>query len=151
MKDRLFQLLEKEKISSAEFADRIGVQRSNVSHILNGRNNPGFSFIQKVMEAFPKVNPRWLITGEGAMESSAPVGFLPIEKNLFSSTEKTTNESFTKVNKSTEQLLEPRIDSSDNLPFRGKIKPERGSKNITRVLLFYDDNTFDDFSPTDKL
>lgn len=65
LRDRIVQLIEKERISQTEFADYIGVQRSALSHVLNGRNNPGFNFIQKIIESYPKVNSRWLLIGEG--------------------------------------------------------------------------------------
>ena len=48
MKDRITEFLASEGISPAEFADKIGVQRSSVSHVLNGRNYPSASFIQKM-------------------------------------------------------------------------------------------------------
>lgn len=67
MKDRILNFLESEHISPAEFADKIGVQRSSMSHILNGRNQPSAAFIQKMLHAFPSVNPRWLLIGEGEM------------------------------------------------------------------------------------
>lgn len=65
MKDRLKLLLEHLRIPASEFADKLGVQRSSVSHLLSGRNNPGFDFIQKVMTAYPLINPDWLILGQG--------------------------------------------------------------------------------------
>ena len=67
MKDRILNFLESEHISPAEFADKIGVQRSSMSHILNGRNQPSAAFIQKMLHAFPLVNSRWLLIGEGKM------------------------------------------------------------------------------------
>lgn len=77
MKDRIVQFLAAEKISPAEFADKIGVQRSSMSHILNGRNHPSASFIQKMLHAYPLLNSRWLLIGEGKMqvgvESVTPV------------------------------------------------------------------------------
>jgi transcriptional regulator with XRE-family HTH domain len=151
MKERLIQLLEKEHITSAEFADRIGVQRSNVSHILNGRNNPGFSFIQKVLETFPRVNSRWLITGEGNMESAGQLNPKVVEKDLFSTGEPVINETISKSKVVTELPKEHRIEKVDNqIPARN-IKQVSTAKNIVRVLFFYDDNTFEDFSPTDKI
>ena len=151
MKERLIQLLEKEKISSAEFADRVGVQRSNVSHILNGRNNPGFSFIQKVLETFPKVNSRWLITGEGTMESSGQIAPKIIEKDLFSPIEQLNHEPVLKSRIESEPVREQRVEKTEPQPQIRKIRQESSSKTIVRVLLFYDDNTFEDFSPTDKI
>lgn len=67
MKDRILQFLAAEKLSAAEFADKIGVQRSSISHILNGRNYPSANFIQKMLMAFPDLNSRWLLIGNGAM------------------------------------------------------------------------------------
>lgn len=67
MKERILQFLEAEKISPAEFADKIGVQRSSMSHILNGRNYPSATFIQKMLKVYPLVNSRWLLIGDGPM------------------------------------------------------------------------------------
>lgn len=67
MKDRILQFLESEKISPAEFADKIGVQRSSMSHILNGRNYPSASFIQKMLQSYPLLDSRWLMIGVGSM------------------------------------------------------------------------------------
>ena len=54
-----------EGLSPSQFADKLGVQRSGVSHLLSGRNKPSFEFINKMLVAFPKINPDWLITGNG--------------------------------------------------------------------------------------
>ncbi len=70
MKDRILRFLTSEGISPAEFADKIGVQRSSMSHILNGRNHPSAAFIQKMLQAYPVVNSRWLLIGDGAMNLS---------------------------------------------------------------------------------
>jgi transcriptional regulator with XRE-family HTH domain len=72
MKDRIEKFLEAERISPAEFADKIGVQRSSMSHILNGRNYPSAAFIQKMLQAYPMVNSRWLMIGEGTMNTGSP-------------------------------------------------------------------------------
>lgn len=67
MKDRIIQFLTAERITPAEFADKIGVQRSSMSHILNGRNFPSASFLQKMLSAYPGLNSRWLMIGDGDM------------------------------------------------------------------------------------
>lgn len=64
MKDRIKEFMDQEGLSSSELADLIGVQRSNISHILSGRNNPGYSFIEKLLQKFPDLDARWLILGE---------------------------------------------------------------------------------------
>lgn len=51
-------------LSSSQFADRVGIKRSNLSHVLSGRNKPSLDFLSKVIVAYPNVNASWLITGE---------------------------------------------------------------------------------------
>jgi hypothetical protein len=38
-----------------------------MSHILNGRNYPSASFIQKMLQVYPALNSRWLMIGDGTM------------------------------------------------------------------------------------
>lgn len=64
MTDRFKMLLEQLRLSPSEFADRIGVQRSSVSHVMAGRNKPGIDFLEKILNAFPEIDITWLITGK---------------------------------------------------------------------------------------
>lgn len=84
MKERILKFLESEKISPSEFADKIGVQRSSMSHILNGRNYPSASFIQKMLHAYPDMNSRWLLIGDGQMRSESVEAKDSSTKSLFS-------------------------------------------------------------------
>ena len=71
MNRRLQQFLAAENISQSQFADTIGVARASISHILAGRNKPGFDFIERTARHYPDLNLDWLITGRGKMYSSA--------------------------------------------------------------------------------
>ena len=71
MNKRLLQFITAENISQSQFADNIGVARASVSHIIAGRNKPGFDFVEKMARAFPALNIEWLITGRGKMYKSA--------------------------------------------------------------------------------
>lgn len=62
--DRIKMVMKANELNAATFADRIGVQRSNLSHILTGRNKPSLDFIEKMLSQFPKVNASWLISGQ---------------------------------------------------------------------------------------
>lgn len=61
--DRIRLILKANNLTSSEFADKIGVKRSNLSHVLSGRNKPGLEFLAKIIESFPNVNASWLLTG----------------------------------------------------------------------------------------
>jgi transcriptional regulator with XRE-family HTH domain len=67
MKDRVLLLIKSKNFTAAQFADEIGVQKSGVSHILSGRNNPSLDFIQKILTRFPDISTDWLLFGKGPM------------------------------------------------------------------------------------
>ena len=71
MNKRLQQFLSAENISQAQFAESIGVARASISHILAGRNKPGFDFLESMARHYPNLNLEWLITGRGRMYSPA--------------------------------------------------------------------------------
>ena len=71
MNKRLQQFLAAENISQAQFAETIGVARASVSHILAGRNKPGFDFLESMVRHYPNLNFEWLLTGRGRMYDSA--------------------------------------------------------------------------------
>ena len=71
MNTRLQQFLNAENISQAQFAETIGVARASVSHILAGRNKPGFDFLESMIRHYPSLNFEWLLTGQGKMYNNA--------------------------------------------------------------------------------
>ncbi len=64
IKDRIATVIKVNQHTASSFAEKLGVQRSSVSHVLNGRNKPSIDFIQKMLETFPRVDAGWLITGK---------------------------------------------------------------------------------------
>lgn len=51
--------------TSSSFAEKIGVQRSSISHILSGRNKPSLDFVLKILSSYPEVEMYWLLNGKG--------------------------------------------------------------------------------------
>jgi hypothetical protein len=72
MNERLIAFLQAEELSSGRFADLMQIQRSGVSHLLSGRNKPGYDFFEKFLRKFPAVNIEWLISGKGKMYKEQP-------------------------------------------------------------------------------
>jgi len=62
---RLQQIIDFYSLSASAFADKIGVQRSSISHILSGRNKPSLDFVMKILSSFPEVDLYWLLNGKG--------------------------------------------------------------------------------------
>lgn len=69
MKNRFLEFLKYKKLSASQFANKINVSNSAISHIINGRNKPSIEIIQNILLKFPDLNPRWLILGEGEISS----------------------------------------------------------------------------------
>ena len=64
IQDRILLILKANNLSASAFASKIGINRSNLSHVLSGRNKPSLDFLTKIITSYPNVNASWLITGE---------------------------------------------------------------------------------------
>ena len=74
MKDRIAHIIRAKNLTAAEFALKLGIQPSNISHLLSGRNNPSLDFVKKLKETFPEYRLDWIVFGKGAMTDSVPFG-----------------------------------------------------------------------------
>ena len=86
MRERLSKFIEMERLTSSRLAEILGVQPSNISHILGGRNKPSFEFIEKLLLRFPKLNPDWIILGKGPVYRPEIPSEPETDLNLFSDT-----------------------------------------------------------------
>lgn len=196
--NRRFQtILDLENLSPAQLADRLGVQRSGISHILSGRNRPSFELLQRVVQSFPEISAEWLITGNGkplkeqnqaaasGAASGATSGTASSAANSRSSgttpstTPSTTSGSnnsstsgtisgatppFEGLFNSSEAATEPQIPAqtsdiesiedeiSDFQPLQSSIfdanpANDREKRALKRVILIYNDNTFEELLP----
>lgn len=86
MNRRLLQFLQAENLTQTQFADTLSVARGSVSHILAGRNKPGYDFLESLLLHFPRLNLEWLLTGKGRMyrDVSAEESQDPSQLELFS-------------------------------------------------------------------
>ena len=155
MNRRLMQFLAAENISQAAFADKINVARASVSHILKGRNKPGYDFFVGIIKSFPTLNLEWLLTGKGKMyktEDPQPESASVIQEShknadfdLFSApgdSHEDTGES---------SGLPDTADVPDDMP-EDIPDYEDGShisvrqRKVARIIVFYDNGTFEEFS-----
>ncbi|SUZ76192.1 uncharacterized protein METZ01_LOCUS29046 [marine metagenome] len=67
--NRLLEILESKNLSASQFAEKIGVQRSSVSHVLSKRNKPSLDFIIKISKTFEDISLDWLINGDNNYNS----------------------------------------------------------------------------------
>lgn len=115
---RLEYLMKYYDLSASSFADKIGVQRSGISHLLSGRNKPSLDFVLKLEEEFPEVNLYWLLKGSGSFLT----GSVNEEIKL------------TKENAVIETKQVPSLPLTEN-------------GDIYKMVIFYRDGSFSDFKP----
>lgn len=61
MREKLLKLMQSEGLTPSQLADALGVRPSNISHLISGRNKPGFEFLQRLFRRFPQLDPDWLL------------------------------------------------------------------------------------------
>jgi transcriptional regulator with XRE-family HTH domain len=133
---RIENIMDYYALSASAFADKIGVQRSSMSHLLSGRNKPSLDFVMKILEVFPDVDLYWILTGKGSFperdnETSSEIikSFTTVSSNENSHETKDDNQI---VIESPSKLKSSTLDLEDN--------------EIEKIVLFYKNGTFKAYS-----
>ncbi|MGS2739617.1 helix-turn-helix transcriptional regulator [Sinomicrobium sp. M5D2P17] len=125
---RLQEVLDFYGLSASSFADKIGVQRSSISHILSGRNKPSLDFVLKILHAFSEVELYWLLNGKGVF---------PADKQV----EKKKEVPQAKIQDTPDLFSSPSgvetlpAENSSGIP----------DKEVERIVFFYKDGTFKEY------
>lgn len=120
----LEKIMEYYHINASVLADKMGIQRSGLSHILSGRNKPSLEFILKIISEFPDVDFYWLTLGEGSFPKSTTTNNSSSVKNLF-----------------TEEDKKPSLKIESNLPTSFE-----NSSEIEKIVFFYKNGSFKEYS-----
>lgn len=155
MNKRLQQFLSAENISQAQFADTIDVARASVSHVLAGRNKPGYDFIKSISDHYPKLNLDWLINGKGkmyketAVTAGIPQSHEDIEDCLFkddpeddSLTAQVSTASNTPAGPAPSHISAASPVHDSQTPVLPEQQINNKQRSITKIVVFYDDNTY---------
>lgn len=140
LSNRILEILEKSGLTPSEFADKIEVQRSAISHIISGRNKPSLEFLIKIKKVFPEIDTDWLVFGTEKEEAFEEIS--PEKENI----EFSTNSNPTLFD--VEEIENKTKNSEKDLPTinQNEFKNSDASKKIIKIVFFYEDGTFDDFS-----
>ena len=136
MRDRILKIMEREGLTPSKFAESIGIQRSAMSHIISGRNNPSLDVLLKILERFTYVDSDWLLFGKGEMIREHVL----TEPNLF------TNmlENRPNVQVVAENRKEIGVETPVNIQKQPVVEQvicqEKPSKNVSKIMIFYSDN-----------
>ena len=142
MKERIIKIMECERMGQAQFASAIGIQRAAMSHISSGRNNPSLDVMTKILHRYPQINPDWLLLGKGEMLRDNTPAMEPADNIA-------KNPPQIQVVPEGHQEL-PFQESRKELENSEKtwaVSVEKSSKTVSKIMVFYSDNTYDTFVP----
>ena len=172
LNNRIQKIIQYSMLTASEFADEIGVQRSNISHIISGRNKPSLDFIIKIKDRFPEIQWDWIIEGKGEMTKStlsptslqeSKINFSEKEKNsetdLFSiinspSYPTTENKSIPnplELNISAPNIEKEKINDSQTLEEESILSENNNNQNsktkIKKIIILYENGKFEAYEP----
>ena len=138
-------------MSAVQFAEKIEISPSSLSHILNGRNKPSLEVVMKIHKACTYVNLLWLLYGEGEMENqeNAPVpedSAISGMKMYGESPIFASNGAEDCENRKEMQLKSPVFAPKEIV--REEVKyVEKPARKITEIRIFFDNGTYETFRP----
>lgn len=153
MKDRIAQIMQKEGLSNVEFAEKIGISTSSLSHIFNGRNKPSLEVVMRIHKAYPHINLNWLLYGEGPMteesQEEKPEAISGIDFMWDNTSEKleiAANPSdvsdFGQKNGGNNPIYPTKEIVREEIKYIEKPHPK-----ITEIRIFFDNGTYEVFKP----
>ena len=122
MKDRIAHIIRAKNLTAAEFALRLGIQPSNISHLLSGRNNPSLDFVKKLKETFPEYSLDWIIFGRGPITVSEQPSVEPMGQGTL-------------------------FDQPSEVVPPSAVPATSPSSTLKQLILVYSDGTFEQISP----
>ena len=144
MKDRILKVMEREALTPARFSEAIGIQRSAMSHIVSGRNNPSLDVLMKILSTYTHISTDWLLKGEGPMYKTENNNYQP---SLFTENDEIRPEIRVVSEKSQQMIVELPKSVAKPTEIEQVVYEERSSKNVSKIMIFYSDNTFETFTP----
>ncbi|MCI9845724.1 helix-turn-helix domain-containing protein [Flavobacterium pectinovorum] len=131
---RLEIILDYYTLNASSFADKIGVQRSSMSHLLSGRNKPSLDFVMKILEVFPDVDLYWILSGKGNFPKNNNN-----DQDIISKKENTTEIA--------PPILSEEKITSKNFPDTKNMILKSENNEIEKIVFFYKNGTFKTYIP----
>ena len=142
IKDRLSHILRAKNLTASQFAELMGIQPSNVSHLLNGRNKPSLDFLIKLKEIFPEYSFDWIILGRKPITINEPNPVVSDSNDIrFEDVEDKHVIEFDDLDEKSDESHIDEVEMPKSLPIVAK------SDDIEKIILVYNDKTFDIISP----
>lgn len=176
MKDRIYALMTRLGLSQQELASRLQVSTASISSIFKGRTNPTINHVLAIHRAFPEINDRWLLYGEGEMMAtttplspgtSSPsedaneqlddidMGFFPTVETAPTPSPQSraiprpTPQTNIPASTPRQASKQPSQETDCRISFMAK-NNDTEFRRVKEIRVFYDDNTYETFVPAAK-
>ncbi len=159
--ERIRTIIEQKGLNASYFAEQIGSSRSVITHISNGRNNPSWDILKKILDKYDDINTEWLLFGKEPMYKSERSIIKPekisLQPSLFDKpeleapmTEIKPVEDTPLIEYHKEIEVKPVEKSIKTADIEEVIPKKFESKKISKIMIFYSNNTFETFNPDMK-
>lgn len=168
--DRLKIYMEHTGLPISQFADAALIPRPTLSQILSGRNKKiSNEVLEKLHDAFPSLNVSWLLFGDGDMlrkgfEAEVASNRSDMQSNPSQIQQQSAPEQKTIPNipgisghAPSPSAIASRDNSSDRVAVKADAQPEPQialapdtNKKIQTIMVFYTDNSFEIFTPSQR-
>lgn len=153
-KERIEKIMEEEGLNATQFASEIGVKSPTLSHILNGRNNPSLDVLKKILNRYRNISSDWLILGVGPMNRGIKQ---PQTLTLFDNEEVSVSKSGLSTEKKAQNLdsentaNKQKTEATSPQTQNPTINLQASPKSVKKIIVYYDDNTFQEFEENSSL
>ena len=72
--ERIKKVAFEKNFNQLDLAKISGVTKQTINQVFSGATNPGLKIIESIVNEWPQLNARWLLTGEGSMWSNETPG-----------------------------------------------------------------------------
>lgn len=162
MREKLQKLMHDQGLTSSKLAEILEIQPSGISHLMAGRNKPGFDLLQRILRRFPQINPDWLLLDSDQMYREQFTNHEPMQmEETASSVDPTQSAGLPNIKPAPDlfaQNQNPKTQAQQNAPKIAAPEntlttntnnslnlPTSRTNKIERVVIFYDDHTFESF------
>lgn len=151
MKERIKQLMESRGLSQKAFAQFTGISEGTLSGVLNDRTRPTLQIVEAIHTHFPNVSLEWLLYGLGDMEnktgSDEVAGKISGGQASLKSEGSAQQMSSTLFGTQGDGQVETTSQTLGGAQKEIVKYIDKPVRKITEIRVFYDDQTWESFTP----
>ncbi len=135
--------------NQTQFAEETGLSTSTISGYLSGRSKPTFDALDKIANTYKNINANWFFTKSGESifkDSNESEAKQSVQQETDSIDEDISeNCDFTEPLLFNDQISDSHEDITESKSLDDNIKDDSVKLSKKRIIILYDDNTYEEF------